>query len=415
MTGIFYGWRMMAAAAVLRILGSGLHHYGFTIFFLPLSRDLELSRTATSFAFSLARAEGAIEGPLVGYLLDRFGPRPIMMVAVILTGTGYLLLSTVDSYASFLFVYTGMISLAYSGGFMHSPVVLANTWFVRQRARAMTSISAAFGVGGALISPLLAVIVHAWGWRWGALTAGLLFLIIGLPLCWTIRRSPESMGYLPDGDPPALPQHKSGSEHRAGLETDWTVGRAMRSMIFWSLVAGTAVRAACYNAISSHFIPILVWKGLSEQEAALFLGTFAFLSIVATLGLGWFADKTNKPRMVMLIMFLTSGTMLLLIFSSSLLSLWLFLILLTLVEPTYPVGWAIVGDFFGRKHFAKIRGNMTLFYMWGGVVGPVLAGAIYDRWESYEPLLWTLAVLFLVPGLSYGMLVKPWKKIRAAE
>jgi MFS family permease len=407
---------MMAAAAVLRVLGSGLHHYGFTIFFLPLSRDLELSRTATSFAFSLARAEGAIEGPLVGYLLDRFGPRPVMLVAVILTGTGYLLLSTVNSYAAFLFVYTGLISLAYSGGFMHAPVVLANTWFVRRRARAMTSISAAFGVGGALLSPLLAVIVHTWGWRWGAMTAGLLFLTIGVPLCWTIRRSPESMGYLPDGDPPSSsPQQGSSSDHRAISDTDWTVGRAMRSVIFWSLITGTAVRAACYNAISSHFIPILVWKGLSEQEAAFFLGMFAFLSIVATLGLGWFADKTNKPRMVMLIMLLTSGTMLLLIFSSSLASLWLFLILLTLVEPTYPVGWAIVGDFFGRKHFAKIRGNMTLFYMWGGVIGPVLAGAIYDRWQSYEPLLWTLAALFLVPGLSYGMLVKPWKKIRTAE
>jgi MFS family permease len=407
---------MMAAAALLRILGAGLHHYGFTIFFLPLSRDLELSRTATSLAFSLARAEGAIEGPVVGYLLDRFGPRPIMLTAVVLTGTGYILLSTVNSYAAFLFVYTGLISLAYSGGFMHAPVVLANTWFVRQRARAMTSISAAFGVGGALLAPLLAMVVHAWGWRWGALTAGVLFLIVGVPLCWTIRRSPESMGYLPDGDPPAAsPQQPRGSEHRATADTDWTVGQAMRSVIFWSLVAATAVRAACYNAISSHFIPILVWKGVSEQEAAFLLGMFAFLSIVAILGLGWFADKTNKPRMVMLIMILTSGTMLLLIFSGSLASLWLFLILLALVEPTYPVGWAIVGDFFGRKHFAKIRGNMTLFYMWGGVIGPVLAGAIYDRWQSYEPLLWTLAALFLVPGAAYGMLIKPWQKIRAAE
>jgi MFS family permease len=258
------------------------------------------------------------------------------------------------------------------------------------------------------------MIVHAWGWRWGAMTAGLLFLVIGLPLCWTVRRSPESMGFLPDGDPPAALPRREGAERPAASDADWTVGRAMRSLIFWSIVAGTAVRAACYNAISSHFIPILVWKGLSEQQAAFLLGMFAFLSVVATLALGWFADKTNKPRMVMLIMFLTSGTMLLLIFSGSLASLWLFLILLTLVEPTYPVGWAIVGDFFGRKHFAKIRGNMTLFYMWGGVAGPVVAGAIYDRWQSYEPLLWSLAALFLVPGVTYGMLVKPWKQIRAA-
>ncbi|MCZ6450672.1 MAG: MFS transporter, partial [Deltaproteobacteria bacterium] len=66
LTGLFYGWRMVAVASALRVLGSGLHSFGFTVFFLPLSKDLGLSRTATSFAFSLARAEGAIEGPIVG-------------------------------------------------------------------------------------------------------------------------------------------------------------------------------------------------------------------------------------------------------------------------------------------------------------------------------------------------------------
>ena len=70
LTGLFYGWRMVAASAAVRLLGAGLHSYGFTVFFLPLSQELNLSRTATSFAFSLARAEGAIEGPIVGNLLD---------------------------------------------------------------------------------------------------------------------------------------------------------------------------------------------------------------------------------------------------------------------------------------------------------------------------------------------------------
>ena len=61
-TGLFYGWRMVAAASAVRVLGAGLHSYGFTVFFLPLSQELNLSRTATSFAFSLSRAEGAIQG-----------------------------------------------------------------------------------------------------------------------------------------------------------------------------------------------------------------------------------------------------------------------------------------------------------------------------------------------------------------
>src|SRR5918995_1353651 len=175
---MFYGWRMVALGCSLPMLGGGFHLYGFTIFFLPITQELGLTRAATSAVFSLARAEGAIEGPLAGYLIDRFGPRPMMLAGVILSGIGYMLLATVNSYYSFLAVYLGVISLSFSAGFMHSPMVLANTWFIRRRALAMTLISAAIGIGGTVITPLLALSVQAWGWRWGAFLAGLGLIII---------------------------------------------------------------------------------------------------------------------------------------------------------------------------------------------------------------------------------------------
>ena len=164
---LFYGWHMVAAASALRVLGAGLHSFGFTVFFLPLSQDLNINRTATSLVFSLARAEGAVEGPVVGHLLDRYGPRPIMIAAVLLMGTGYLLLSQANSYTTFLIVYLGVISLAHAGGFMHAPMTLINTWFIRKRSRAITLNAAAFGLGGVIIAPLLSLIVQAWGWQIG--------------------------------------------------------------------------------------------------------------------------------------------------------------------------------------------------------------------------------------------------------
>ncbi|MBI2349304.1 MAG: MFS transporter [Deltaproteobacteria bacterium] len=414
--GLFYGWKMVAAASALRVLGAGLHSYGFTVFFLPVSQDLGLSRTATSFAFSLARAEGAIEGPIVGHLLDRYGPRPVMLAAVLLMGSGYLLLSTVNTYVTFLIVYLGVISLAHSGGFMHAPMVLTNTWFIRMRARAITINSASFSLGGVLIAPLLSVIVHAWGWRWGAIVAGLLFLLIGVPLCCTIRPSPESMGLLPDGDSPAsLSDEKTGARQRRQADVNVTVRQAFRSFAFWALVAAAGIRNASYHAISTHFIPLMVWKGLSQPEAAFLLGALAFLGFVSTLFLGWIADAVNKPRLLALILYVAAGAMLLPIFGDSAWVLWLFTILFAAAESTYPVGWAVVGDFFGRTHFAKIRGYMSFFYTWGSVAGPVVAGAIYDRWETYEPLLWTLSVLFVVSGLFFGMLSKPWKAVHSGS
>jgi len=98
---IFYGWRMVGLVSAIRVVGGGLHQYGFTVFFLPISQDLGLSRAATSLAFSLSRAQGAIEAPLVGYLVDRFGPRPVIVAAALLAGIGYILLSWVNNYTSF--------------------------------------------------------------------------------------------------------------------------------------------------------------------------------------------------------------------------------------------------------------------------------------------------------------------------
>lgn len=408
---LFYGWRMVAASSALRVLGAGLHSFGFTVFFLPLSQDLNLSRTSTSLVFSLARAEGAIEGPVVGHLLDRYGPKPIMLTAVLLMGAGYLLLSQVDSYATFLIVYLGLISLAHAGGFMHAPMVLINTWFIRHRARAITVSSAAFGLGGVVIAPLLSVIVQAWGWRWGAAIGGLLFLLIGVPLCLTIQRSPESMGLLPDGDEPELPTSGSGGGERTiKSEIEVTVAEALRSFAFWASVLAAGIRNASYHAISVHFVPIMVWKGLSQPEAAVLLGVYAFLGMASTLVLGWLADKANKPRMTSFILFAAAGAMFLPIVSSSLWSLCLFTVFFAAVETTFPLGWAVVGDLFGRKHYAKIRGYMTFFYTWGGVLGPVIAGAIFDRWKTYEPLFWSLVVLFIVAGLCFGSLNQSWQQ-----
>ena len=97
-------------------------------------------------------------------------------------------------------VYLGVICLAFIAGFVHSPMVVANSWFIRQRARAMTVVSAAVPIGGALISPLLAVGVASLGWRWAAFASGCIFLLVCLPLSFQLKRSPESMGLLPDGE-----------------------------------------------------------------------------------------------------------------------------------------------------------------------------------------------------------------------
>src|SRR5881397_887503 len=163
LSDLYYGWRMVAVGSALRILGGGLYYYGFSVFFLPLSHDLGLSRAATSLVFSLARAQGAFEGPVAGYFMDRYGPRPLILIAIVMSGVGHMLLSDVRSYFALLLIYLGVVSLSFQAGFMDAPMVIANTWFIRMRTLAMSLISASVNVGGFLLTPLLASAVYYWG------------------------------------------------------------------------------------------------------------------------------------------------------------------------------------------------------------------------------------------------------------
>ena len=408
LNGLFYGWRMVAAGCAMRMLGGGFHLYGFTIFFLPITNELGLSRAATSLVFSLARAEGAIEGPLAGYVIDRYGPRPMMLAGIILSGLGYMLLATVDSYAAFLIVYLGVISLAFSAGFMHSPMVLANSWFIRRRAMAMTLISSAIGIGGTLITPILAFTVAQWGWRYGAFIAGLGLIVTGIPVALYVKRSPESMGLTPDGAPVEAPmQFSQATDAQPFNEREFTLKQALKTAAFWKLILATTTRVGVFNSITVHFVPIMVWRGASEAKAAALLATLALMSLPSHLFIGWIADRVNKPRLMAACMLIGAGAVAILAYGEGEWALWTFTILFTFVEALFPVSWATVGDYFGRKHFATIRGSMSFFYLWGPALGPVITGYVYDRHQSYAPLMNAYIAIALVASLLYASLRQP--------
>ena len=408
LSDLYYGWRMVAVGSILRILGGGLYFYGFSVFFLPLSQDLGLNRAATSLVFSLARAQGAFEGPIAGYFMDRHGPRPLMIMALLMTGVGHMLLSGVNSYVTLLLVYMGVVSLSFHAGFMDAPMLIANTWFIRKRTMAMAIISGSIGIGGFIFTPILSAAVHAFGWRQAAFGCGVAFLVIGIPLALLVRRSPESMGLLPDGDP-LVTEHTSRHDGQtpSDEEVNFSLARALRTSSFWFLTCATAIRVIILSAINVHYVALMVWKGLDQQRAAVFLAAQAFMAVPSHLLFGWIGDRLNKPRLMAACMLLATLSMILLLQAKSELAILLFTALFSVVESTFPVNWSTVGEYFGRKNFAKIRGSMSFVSTWGSVFGPVIAGAIYDHTRSYEILIWSSAALLLVASLLYALVKKP--------
>lgn len=406
---------MIAVGSVLRVLGGGIYFYGFSVFFLPLSRDLGLSRAATSLVFSLARAQGAFEGPVAGYFMDRFGPRPLMILAIVMSGCGHMLLSGVHSYFALLVVYMGVVSLSFHAGFMDAPMLIANTWFIRKRTMAMAIISGSVGIGGFIFTPLLSAAVHALGWRQAAFGCGVVLILAGLPLALLVRRSPESMGLRPDGDPPAEAPRDAPARVDSPLreEVNFTLAAALRTAPFWLLTLATAIRVVILSAVNVHYVPIMVWHGISEQRAAFFLATQAIMALPSHLVFGWIGDRLDKPKLMAGCMLLGMLSVVLFLYVGGESGVLLFIPLFSVVESTFPVNWSTVGEFFGRKNFAKIRGTMSFIQTWGSVVGPVIAGAIYDATNSYVIMLWGAAGLLLATSVLYTAVVKPAPSPRA--
>src|SRR3989442_11589606 len=126
---LFYGWWIVIIGCVQDAVKGGTFNTGFTLYFLPVLTELHLSRAATSLPFSLAKLESALEGPLVGYLIDRFDVRVMLVVGTTLAGLGFVLLSFTQSYVLFVLVFIGPLSVAFKPASTRPPWPRSTTGF----------------------------------------------------------------------------------------------------------------------------------------------------------------------------------------------------------------------------------------------------------------------------------------------
>lgn len=413
---MFFGWWIVAASCVVNAVGGGVYWYGFAVFFLPIKAALGLSSASTSLIFSLSRAEGAIEGPVAGYLIDRFGARKILTVGVIVVGIGYVLLSQVNSYLWFLIIYLGIISLAFNGSFSTSTMSVVNNWFIKRKGLAMAISIAAHSLGGAILSPILAFTIYHMGWRITIALSGILLVAFVVPFAQLLRPSPEAMGLLPDGDSEDQASiETSTSKTKVKESTEFTVRQALRTNAYWMLALGTMLRTGTLGTLIVHFIPIMVWKGNSEQGAAVMLGVMAFLSIPMRITIGWLGDRWSRSRMLSAGMVLGALSLLVLQSASSLWHIWFFICVFSVVEGLSALNWALVGDYFGRRRFATLRGILSLIYSWGMIVMPLVAGRIYDQTESYRMSIWIFVGMYVVGAILFVFMQRPRLPVEVNE
>ena len=396
---IFYGWWIVVATVLCFGLHSGTLFYGFGAFFLPILTEFNATRSSLSVVFSFSRFETGILGPVEGLLIDRFGTRKLMFLAVILGGAGFLLLSRVNSLMMFGAIFVLCVALWMHVAFNMAPMIATANWFIKKRSRAIGIGMAGIGLAG-IIVPLLNWFIAQYGWREVFIIIGIAVWGIGIPLSLIMRHKPEQHGYLPDGEAPSAPvggrmtqvtdvgSSAAQTRETHPTEVDFTPRQALRTSAFWLISISFCLRLVTVSALAVHFIPLLVDMGISLQTAGTMLGSIAAISVIGRIGIGWLGDIFDK-RLLTAACLVTIALGLFVLSRAE--QLWQVAIFLAI----YPIPYggasvlvrSITGEFFGRKAFGTIYGFIGIALMVGTIVGPLVMGYIYDVTGSYQSAL----------------------------
>ncbi|MGH8518689.1 MAG: MFS transporter [Panacagrimonas sp.] len=395
---VFYGWYMVGAAVGLQFLQAGLMSQAFGAYLAVLTEEQGWSKTALSGAAALQQMEVALLGPVLGWLIDRFGPKAFVRAGVVVFGLGLCLLSQVQSLPAF---YGAFIVIALGSslcGFFPLNVALIH-WFERKRARALSAMSIGLAFGGIMV-PLVASSLTTFGWRPTALASGIIAIVVGLPLALVIRNSPHQHGEVVDGIAPETPSKSSILENPDSTR-DFTAREALRTSAFWLISLGHGFALFVVHAVSVHAITHLKeGLGYSVQAASLIISLVTASQLGGVLLGWWIGDRYRKRVIAGACMLGHALGLLLLTFATNLAMVVAFAVL-------HGVAWGLRGpfmqairaDYFGRSAIGMILGLSFMIIVVGQVGGPIIPGIFADITGDYRLGFTVIAVL---AGLGSG-------------
>ena len=412
---IFYGWKMVGAACAIQFLLGALLLQSFGLYIAVLSEEMGWSKTTLSGAAALQSAESAIIGPLLGWLMDRLGPQSIIRWGIVIFSAGLLLLSQVDSVATFYLSAALMAVGASLAGYFPLSVAIVH-WFEKQRARALSIMSLGLALGG-LAVPLMAWSMQQWGWRHTALGTGVLALVVGLPMARVIRRRPQDHGEYVDGIAPAATPSGPLSAPKAPAPVGFTARQALATRAFWMLALGHGLALLVVTAVNVHAITHIK-EGLGYSVATagwvIMLMTFGqLLGVLLGAGMG---ERFDKRKVAALCMLSHAIGLLFLTFSTHLAELVAFAVFHGLAWGLRgPLMQAIRADYFGVGAIGAIMGISAAVIAVGQIAGPMVAGVLADLTGDYRLGFTLLALTAAMGSLAFMLATKPLHKVGVAN
>jgi len=376
---IYYGWWIVFACFCIGFYVSGITFYGFTALFEPFRKEFGWSYTQISLAASLRGMEMGIFAPLMGFLVDRWGSRKILLVGITTVGLGIVMLSFTRSLWMF---YGAFLLIGFGAGGSTSVVTMSAVaqWFDKNVGKALGLMSAGFGAGGLMV-PVIVWLIDVLQWQGALIVLGVGGWVLGIPLSLVIRSKPEQYDHLSDGR--QVGDSTPGKEKKVeAVEVSFREILKNRSFLLLNLIEG--IRMMTVATVAIHVMPYLGSIGISRARAGLVAAAIPVISVVGRISLGWLGDIFDKRYVISLAFGFMGAGMLAFCFAQVEWSLLLFLLFF---PPSFGgmmvLRGATLREYFGKESFGKMIGIVMGSASVGGIIGPTMAGWVFDSLGSY--------------------------------
>ena len=384
-------WRVLVATFVTLGLAYGFW-YAYSVFLVAFVREFGWSRSVVAGAFSLLVVVHGLTGPLLGWLVERFGPRPVIAAGGLVLAGGLLAGAHVATVWHLYVAFGVLAALGVSAAGWVPSVVLIRNWYPAQVGTAIGLASAGIGVGIFALVPFTQLLIDWFGWRWALRGLALLMAAWIVPATLLLVR--DAGGPAPASPAPAFEVARPPSRPH------WTLRTAARTWRFWVTGAVFFAGSAATQMLLVHQVAYLVDHGVSALAGATVVGVVGASSVAGKAGWGTLSDRIGREPTYSLAfgcVVLSVGVLALAGAHPRTLLPYAYAAIIGVgYAATAPLTPAIASDLFGGPRFARIFGALHFMNSLGGALGAWVAGRIFDATGGYGlalPIAAAMAVL----------------------
>ena len=408
----YYGWFVLALCFLTTLTSAGVRSSP-SVLIHPLEAEFGWSRMLIASAVSMNLLLFGIAAPISGWLLDRYGPRKVMLGSLTLLIVGVSGTMAMNQFWQFFLVWGVIVGLGAGGVGSVLTATIGNRWFVARRGLALGILGSASSTGQIIFLPLFMAMITYAGWRMGSMALIVVALIL-LPLIYVFMRDdPSEVGLEPYGAGQSGVASSGGVASLRGMRSGSatiTAREVVTHPTFWLLVGSFFVCGGTANGlIGTHLIPHEIDLGIPQIAAASILGVMGGLNMVGTIFSGWMIDRVRPQRWLALVYVLRGVSLLMLPFVQNLPGFFAFAVIYGLDWfATVPPSMAITADTFGKNNVGKVYGWIFMSHQIGAALMASAAGALRTWMGDYQfAFLSGGFIAMIAAGLALQIKLKP--------